>query len=144
MTAWGTDGYYGRMMENVARHYKVKMSTRVGEAAGSVSRRSCSTAPAKKKSSSSSKAMPISGTSKSHFQVWCQPSTAATKKATRINIAKSSSRSFRAKPCEACSGARLKPEVLAVRVGERNIDELSRLTLGDARAWFDALQLSRP
>src|SRR5207302_4029974 len=35
--------------------------------------------------------------------------------------------SFR--PCPVCNGARLKPEVLAVTVGERNIHELTRMAV---------------
>ena len=32
-------------------------------------------------------------------------------------------------PCKACHGARLKPETLAVTVGGKNIDEVTRMTI---------------
>jgi excinuclease ABC subunit A len=45
-------------------------------------------------------------------------------------------------PCTACRGDRLRPEALAVRLGGLNIAEASRLTIGEAIRWFDALELS--
>ncbi|HEX8231824.1 MAG TPA: excinuclease ABC subunit UvrA [Caulobacteraceae bacterium] len=42
-------------------------------------------------------------------------------------------------PCEACGGARLKPEALAVKVGARSIAEVSELSIKHAREWFEAL-----
>ena len=44
-------------------------------------------------------------------------------------------------PCPACHGARLKPEVLAVRVGGRSIAEVCDLPIRDARDFLDALEL---
>ena len=44
--------------------------------------------------------------------------------------------------CSKCKGARLKPEALCVRVGEKNIAELSRNTIDSLKHFFDALQLS--
>ena len=45
-------------------------------------------------------------------------------------------------PCEACHGARLKPEALAVKIGSRSIAEVSALSIRDARGWFGALEPS--
>ena len=42
-------------------------------------------------------------------------------------------------PCEACSGYRLKPEALCVKIGERHIGEVSDLSVKAAAAWFDEL-----
>src|SRR6266550_3841619 len=47
-----------------------------------------------------------------------------------------------AKTCPACGGARLKPEALAVRVGERTIAAVAALTAGALRDWIAALQLT--
>ena len=44
-------------------------------------------------------------------------------------------------PCPTCKGARLKPESLSVRVGDLSIDELTRLSIADALAFFNALAL---
>jgi excinuclease ABC subunit A len=41
--------------------------------------------------------------------------------------------------CEACTGYRLKPEALAVKVGSKHIGEISELSIADAHAWFAAL-----
>ncbi|MBV9247638.1 MAG: excinuclease ABC subunit UvrA [Acetobacteraceae bacterium] len=43
------------------------------------------------------------------------------------------------KPCAACGGARLKPEALAVRVGEKNIAEASDLSIRHALEWFQTV-----
>jgi len=48
--------------------------------------------------------------------------------------------SFR--PCPACKGARLKPEVLAVTVGGKSIYEFTRLSVTGALAFLDRLELT--
>jgi excinuclease ABC subunit A len=48
--------------------------------------------------------------------------------------------SFR--PCPVCKGARLKPEVLAVTVGERNIHEFTQMSVTRAIEFLDGLTLS--
>ena len=45
-------------------------------------------------------------------------------------------------PCKACHGARLKPETLAVTVGGKNIDEVTRMTIRQADDFFQQLTLS--
>ncbi len=44
-------------------------------------------------------------------------------------------------PCPVCEGTRLKPEVLAVKVGGRSIAEICEMPLRAARAFLDALEL---
>nr|WP_300338253.1 excinuclease ABC subunit UvrA [Actinomyces sp.] len=44
-------------------------------------------------------------------------------------------------PCPTCKGARLKPEVLAVRVGDKSIAELAQLPVGEARDLLAGLRL---
>jgi excinuclease ABC subunit A len=48
--------------------------------------------------------------------------------------------SFR--PCPVCNGARLKPEVLAVTVGEKNIHEFTRMSVQRAMEFADQLELT--
>ncbi len=45
-------------------------------------------------------------------------------------------------PCPTCLGARLKPEALAVRVGDASIDDLVRLSIKKTREFFRGLKLS--
>jgi excinuclease ABC subunit A len=45
-------------------------------------------------------------------------------------------------PCPACKGARLKPEVLAVTVGNYNIHQFTQMSVTRAIEFLDALQLS--
>jgi len=46
------------------------------------------------------------------------------------------------RPCPVCHGARLKPEVLAVTVGEKNIHEFTRMSVTRALVFLDTLELS--
>jgi excinuclease ABC subunit A len=49
--------------------------------------------------------------------------------------------SFR--PCPECGGARLKPEVLAVTVGERSIHEFTKMSVSSALRFVDELELTK-
>ena len=42
-------------------------------------------------------------------------------------------------PCEACGGARLKPEALAVKLDKKNIGEVTRFSIAEALDWFQKL-----
>src|SRR5438270_509835 len=46
------------------------------------------------------------------------------------------------RPCHACNGLRLKPEVLAITLKERSIMEICTLSIDDALAWFKGLKLN--
>lgn len=46
------------------------------------------------------------------------------------------------KPCPDCKGKRFKPEILAVTVGDKNIAEISELSVKEALEFFDNLKLS--
>jgi len=48
-------------------------------------------------------------------------------------------RSYR--PCPSCDGARLRPEALATRVGDKNIAEIAAMKVSEAAAFFRELQL---
>jgi excinuclease ABC subunit A len=43
------------------------------------------------------------------------------------------------RPCPTCHGMRLKPEVLAITVGERNIIETTQLSVTEALRWYERL-----
>ena len=45
-------------------------------------------------------------------------------------------------PCPACKGQRLKPEALGVTVGERNLAEVSAMSIGSVREFFRSVQLT--
>jgi excinuclease ABC subunit A len=45
-------------------------------------------------------------------------------------------------PCNVCRGARLKPEVLAVTVGDKNISEICELSIADCAAFLKSISLS--
>lgn len=45
--------------------------------------------------------------------------------------------------CEKCNGARLKPEVLAVTIGEKNISEICELSIADCAVFLNQIKLNR-
>ena len=45
-------------------------------------------------------------------------------------------------PCKTCGGARLKPEILAVTFGEKNIHEVTELSAKDSLEFFQQIKLS--
>ncbi len=44
-----------------------------------------------------------------------------------------------ARPCPACKGSRLKPEILSVLIDGKNIIEISRMPIRQSQAWHEAL-----
>ncbi len=42
-------------------------------------------------------------------------------------------------PCDSCGGKRLKPESLAVKVADKDIADISTLSIGDALDWFGSV-----
>jgi len=49
---------------------------------------------------------------------------------------------MREEPCPACKGQRLKPEALAVTVGDRNLAQVSAMNLTDAQRFLESLRLT--
>jgi excinuclease ABC subunit A len=45
-------------------------------------------------------------------------------------------------PCPSCNGARLRPEVLAVKVHGKSIHDVALISLGDSHEFFDSLKLT--
>jgi excinuclease ABC subunit A len=45
--------------------------------------------------------------------------------------------------CPTCKGARLRPEALAIKINEKNIDHLTQLSIEKALKWFEQLGLSK-
>ncbi len=45
-------------------------------------------------------------------------------------------------PCPACDGARLRPEVLAIKVHGKSIHDVAQISLGKSHEFFDSLELS--
>lgn len=46
-------------------------------------------------------------------------------------------------PCPVCEGARLKKEVLAVKVGDKNINELTAMSINKIRDYLNSLELTK-
>ena len=50
---------------------------------------------------------------------------------------------MRETPCDVCKGARLKPEVLAVTLGDKNISEITELSIMDCAQFLKAIKLNK-
>ena len=50
---------------------------------------------------------------------------------------------MRETPCDVCKGARLKPEVLAVTLGGKNISEITELSITDCAEFLKAIKLNK-
>ncbi|MFQ5857939.1 MAG: excinuclease ABC subunit UvrA, partial [Anaerolineae bacterium] len=48
------------------------------------------------------------------------------------------------RPCPTCNGARLKPESMAVTVGDRGIVEVTQMSVAEAREWVEQLMGTAP
>lgn len=46
------------------------------------------------------------------------------------------------KPCPACNGTRLRPEALAVTIGDKNIAEVTAMSVNEALSFLDSLRLT--
>jgi len=133
-------GYFDVLLENLLRHFKIKPST-----------------PWKKLPADFKKIVLYgSGESEIQFRFQSKGGSWAFEKEFEgvVNnlerrYKESESESFREemdrfmsrRPCETCHGARLKAEVLAITVSEKNIHEVCQLSIGESQAWFGALKL---
>ena len=46
-------------------------------------------------------------------------------------------------PCYSCHGARLKPEILSIKIGDKNINELTAMSINQIKDYLDNLQLNK-
>ncbi len=47
------------------------------------------------------------------------------------------------RPCTSCHGARLKPEILSIRVGDKNINELTDMPINKIKSYLENLELNK-
>lgn len=45
--------------------------------------------------------------------------------------------------CHACNGARLKPEILAIKVGDKNKNELTQMSIKQIKDYLNGLELNK-
>ena len=46
-------------------------------------------------------------------------------------------------PCNECNGARLKPEILSIKIGDKNINELTEMSIGRIKDYLENLTLNK-
>jgi excinuclease ABC subunit A len=81
------------------------------------------------------------------YEVWFEgviPNLMRRWKATDSEYVKARLHSYFGElPCTACDGARLRPEAIAVTVGDKNVHQLSMLSIEKAQEFFDKLKLDQ-
>jgi excinuclease ABC subunit A len=122
--------YYNRLMRLFCRDFDIEESTPLNELPEKVKKILMQGTTAKEKS-----------TYRAEFE-GVLPSLQRRWENTESEFVKSRLHAYQSEqPCEACQGKRLKPEALAVRVGGKNIQEVTALTISRALEFFAALTL---
>src|ERR687883_418148 len=141
---WNGNSYYRSLLESVARYYGFSMHTPIRELKpehiqkilyGSGSERFVLTYQSKSGRSREYRA---------HYE-GIIPNIERRFKETDSEFIREDLQKYMApRPCPTCKGARLKPEVLAVTIAGRSIDEVVSYSVLHAREFFAALEERRP
>jgi excinuclease ABC subunit A len=141
---WNGNSYYKSLLESVSKHYGFSMTTPIRNLKpehlqailyGSGSERIVLTYQSKSGRSREYRA---------HYE-GIIPNIERRFKETESEFVKDDLQKYMApRPCPTCKGARLKPEVLAVTIAGRNIDEVVRYSVLRAREFFTALEERAP
>jgi len=130
--------YYGQTLESLARHYGFSTTTpwaELPETARKVVLYGSAGEPVAMSYDDGRRSYiterPFEGVISNMERRWRETDSAWA----RDELAKYQS----AAPCEACGGARLKPEALAVKLAGRHIGEVTELSIAEAHDWFKKL-----
>ncbi|HZH27078.1 MAG TPA: excinuclease ABC subunit UvrA [Azospirillaceae bacterium] len=133
-----TSPYYGQTLESLARHFKVSVDTPWRDLPEDVRKAvlfGTGSIPVTMRYDDGLRAYetskPFEGVVNNLDRRWRETESAWMKE----ELARYQS----SQPCEACGGARLKPEALAVKVNGLDISAVSRMSIAKAGAWFEGL-----
>lgn len=142
-SGWTRGGYYYQMLEEVARHYGFDLNTPVEKLApehlevvlyGTGGKRFHFVLQSDQYGRRHEMYMPFEGIINNLARRYKETSS----EHQREDIEQFMS----SRPCPACSGKRLKPEALAVKVGGRSITEVTRLSVLECGKFFNSLELT--
>ena len=100
----------------------------------------CCRARGLRRSSSPTTTTPASTRSPRRSRACCRTWSGAGARPTAPGCARSSAATSPRRPARPAAARALKPEALAVKIGGRNVSEVSGLSIRDARAWFTELE----
>jgi excinuclease ABC subunit A len=127
--------YYGQTMDSLARHYRVAVETPwrdLPEPVRNAILFGTGKEPVTMRYDDGLRAYetakPFEGVVNNLDRRWRESDSAWVKEEL--------SRYQSSQPCEACAGARLKPEALAVKVAGLNVSEVSHMSIARAGQWF--------
>ncbi|MFZ7101312.1 MAG: excinuclease ABC subunit UvrA [Peptococcaceae bacterium] len=137
-----TQSYYGQLLESLAKHYGFSINTPV----------------AKLKAEHLDRILYGSGQEKIRFKYTNMynearvydtvfegviPNLQRRYLETQSDYSRSDIEQYMTnKPCPVCRGARLKPEVLAIKIAGKNINEVTNVSILEMKGFFDHLELS--
>ncbi len=130
--------YYGQTLQSLARHYKVAMRTSWQDLPERV-RQAVLFGSGDEPIAINYKDTVRSYTVTKPFEGVIRNLERRFRESDSAWVREELSRYHAEKPCAACHGARLKPEALAVKVGAKNIAEVSDLSIRAALAWFQSV-----
>ncbi len=133
--------YHKKLLESLSKELGFAMGTPGSRCPRRSRTRSC-TARTTRSPSSSATAGVASAPTRRASRARSTTSSASARKPSPRRVRKA--RLLHARdPCPTCHGARLKPEVLAVRIGDKSIAELSDMSIADARAFLADVELEQ-
>ena len=144
------NGYYFALIESLAKHYKFDVETPfedLSEAVRHVILHGSGGEEIKFSYTFDSGVSAGKKVNKKHPFEGILPNMARRYRETDSQVVREELSRYRShQPCTSCGGTRLRREARSVKLGEgpqrRAIYEISHVTLGDAKAYFDELQLS--
>ncbi|WP_028604985.1 excinuclease ABC subunit UvrA [Ottowia thiooxydans] len=144
------NGYYFALLESLAKHYKISVETPFEELTESVRHailHGSGEEEIKFSYTYDSGASAGKKVNKKHPFEGILPNMARRYRETDSQVVREELARYRSyQPCTDCGGTRLKREARSVKLGEgaqrRAIYEINHVTLGEAKAYFDELQLS--
>ncbi|MCK8783764.1 excinuclease ABC subunit UvrA [Roseomonas sp. NAR14] len=141
VAAWAggaSSPYYDQTLESLARHYKVRMTTPWGELPRNVQKailHGTGTEVVTLRYKDGLRAYDV----KKSFEGVLPNLDRRYREADNPWVREDLNRYRADKPCEACHGARLKPEALAVKVAGSHIGAASDLSIRKALGWFQGV-----
>lgn len=137
-----TNGYYQQILQSVAKHYGFSMDTPVGKLKPEHIQVILYGSGKEKIKIKYTNMYNETRVYESTFE-GIIPNLYRRYMETQSESSKADTEQYMAsKPCPQCKGARLKPEVLAVKIGGKNISQVTNMTVLEIKNFFGNLELS--
>ncbi|MBL0386960.1 excinuclease ABC subunit UvrA [Tumebacillus sp. ITR2] len=137
-----TSNYYPQMLEAVAKHFKIPMDIPVRDIPADQMKKILHGSKEEKVRFTFENDFGQKKTAETEFEGVIPNLERRYRETASDYIREFIEEYMSAKPCPSCKGKRLKPEILAVTVNERNISDVTGLSVNDALDYFQGLTLN--